>query len=214
MPDVWNWIEDKAFNPKTEEEKNRWLSCFHKFLPKIWEVQHDWKWWAPIKNANSWCSDKMCGENPLRPLRDAKVGFSYDIKYSGSQFSVRLFFSCNSFQVEYDNNHVFEFTKQISNKINNDAITYEKIEKSIKNRIKHPALHTHIESKDFSHHNLRFGFATCNPFVMLYQVAFQLIDYKNKRKSEMREKEISRITEIIHTNKNRPQISAGVLLKK
>ncbi len=217
MPDAWNWIEKKAFNPRTENDKQKWLSCFHKFLPGMWGIENDWSdWGKPKEVTNLWLSDEMFKKQPLKPLRDAAVGFSYSINYSAEQFSILLFFFKNIFKLDYDNNYLFEFINQSSNQINNDTITYERIKKSISKRISHPALHIHlkrIDDEEFPHHNLRFGFSTNNPFVILYQTAFQLIDYKNGD-SDMREQEISRITNIIFSNKNKLQISAGTLFKK
>ena len=93
-----------------------------------------------------------------------------------------------------------------------DEIMKEDIEEVIKTRVYHPALHTHLkrESGGDYYHHLRFGFATNNPFVILYQVAFQIIDYQNDR-SIMKGDEISRVSEIIHSNKNEVQIGAGIL---
>ena len=47
----------------------------------------------------------------------------------------------------------------------------------------------------------------------IYQVAFQIIDCQN-RNSEMREGEVCRLAEILHSNKDKPEISAGILFPK
>ena len=89
------------------------------------------------------------------------------------------------------------------------------IEGVIKKRIYPPALHTHLKREDGGdyYHHLRFGFATNNPFVILYQLAFQIIDYQNDR-SGMRKNEISRVAKTIYDNKDEVQISAGILFSK
>lgn len=214
MHDLWNWVENKAFSPRNPEEK-KWLSCFHKFLSKIWGIEPDWS--KPIKDGNFWCSDKDWRELrletlSLKPLRDSKIGFSYAIEIMGNGFSVQLFYLRGCLQIHYDSTRLFEFKKDLNPNIDINEITKESITQVIKKRIEHPALHTHIKSEEdgYDHHHLRFGFATNNPFLTLYQMAFQIIDYQNE-KSVMRENEISRLTEILHSNKDKPEISAGIL---
>lgn len=218
MRDLWNWIENKAFNPRTERDKQTWLRCFHIFVQKKWEIEHDWS--KPIKDGNHWCSDKDLRELrletlSLKPLRDSKIGFSYSIDISGNGFSVQLFYHRGCLQIHYDSTCLFEFKNDRNPYIDVNEITKEGITQVIKKRIEHPALHTHIKSEEdgYDYHHLRFGFATNNPFVILYQVAFQIIDYQNDR-SGMRENEILRVVEILHSNKDMPEISAGILFPK
>ena len=78
MRDLWNWVEAKAFNPRTEKDKQTWLHCFHIFVRKIWEIEPDWT--KPIKSGNFWCSDKIDrGQElsleilSLKPLRDSEI---------------------------------------------------------------------------------------------------------------------------------------------
>ena len=217
MRDLWNWVENRVFNPRTERDKLTWLRCFHIFVQKIWGTEPDWG--KPIKSGNFWCSDQINDGRELKletlsmkPLRDSEIGFFYCINKIDEGFSVRLFYSKACFQLDYDTTYLFEFTNDLNPNINVDEIVKEDIEEVIKKRVYHPALHTHLkrESGGDYYHHLRFGFATNNPFVILYQVAFQIIDYKNDR-SGMRESEISRLTEIIYSNKNEVQISAGIL---
>ncbi len=217
MCDLWNWVETKAFNPRTEKDKQTWLHCFHIFAQKIWGIEPDWS--KPIKSGNFFCSDKKYDGGELKletlslkPLRDSKIGFFYCIDRADQGFSVRLFYSIGCFQIDYDTTHLFEFRNNLNTNIDVDEIRKEDIEEVIKKRIYHPALHTHLKREDGGdyYHHLRFGFATNNPFVILYQVAFQIIDYQNDR-SGMREKEILRLTEIIYSNRNELEISAGIL---
>lgn len=215
MRDLWNWVENKAFNPRTERDKQTWLRCFHIFVQKKWEIEHDWS--KPIKDSNHWCSDKDLRELrldtlSLKPLRDIKIGFSYSIDISGDGFSVQLFFLRGCLQIHYDSKCLFEFKNDPNPNIDVNEITKENIEEIIKKRIYHPALHTHLKKEDGQdyYHNLRFGFATNNPFVILYQMAFQIIDCQNE-KSVMRDNEISRVVEILHSNKDQSEISAGIL---
>lgn len=218
MRDLWNWVEAKAFNPRTERDKQTWLRCFHGFVQKIWGIDPDWS--KPIKDGNHWCSDKDLRELrletlSLKPLRYSKIGFSYSIDISGNGFSLHLFYLRGCLQIHYDSTCLFEFKNDLNPNIDVEEITKENIEEVIKKRIYHPALHTHLKREDGEdyYHHLRFGFATNNPFIILYQVAFQIIDYQNDR-SEMRENEIFRLTEILHSNKDKPEISAGILFLK
>jgi len=215
MHDLWSWIENKAFNPRTEKDKKTWLHCFHIFIHKIWEIEPDWS--KPIEDGNLWCSDKDWRELrletlSLKPLRDSKIGFAYAIEIRGNGFSVQLFYFRGCLQIHYDSTRLFEFKKDLNPNIDINEITKESITQVIKKRIHHPALHTHLKREDGGdyYHHLRFGFATNNPFVILYQVAFQIIDYQNDR-SGMRENEISRLTEIVYSNRNEVQIGAGIL---
>jgi len=218
MRDLWNWIENKAFNPRTERDKQTWLSCFHRSVHKIWGTEPDLETWKkPIKDGNLWCSDKDWRELrletlSLKPLRDSEIGFSYVIEIRDHGFSVQLFYIRGCLQIHYDFTRLFEFKKDLNPNIDINEITKESITQVIKKRIEHPALHTHIKSeKDgYDYHHLRFGFATNNPFLTLYQMAFQIIDYQNE-KSVMRGNEISRLAEIMFSNRNEVQIGAGVL---
>ncbi len=109
-------------------------------------------------------------------------------------------------------NYLFEFKNDPSPNIHVDEIAKDDLKEVIKNRIYHPALHTHLKRKDGKdyYHHLRFGFATNNPFVILYQVAFQIIEYQN-RNSLVKEDEVDRLSEILFSNKDQPEISAGIL---
>ncbi len=218
MRDLWNWVENKAFNPRTERDKQTWLRCFHTSVHELWGIESDWEnWKKPIKDGNHWCSDKNLRELrlstlSLRPLSDSKIGFSYSIEISGNGFTVHLFYLRGCLQIHYDSSCLFEFKNNLNPNINVNKITKENIEEVIKKRIYHPALHTHLKREDGgkNYHHLRFGLATNNPFVILYQMAFQIIDCQNE-KSVMRDNEISRVVEILHSNKDRPEISAGIL---
>jgi len=215
MRDLWNWVEAKAFNPRTERDKQAWLRCFHRFLHKIWEIEPDWS--KPIEDGNLWCSDTDWRELrletlSLKPLRDSEIGFFYSIDISGNGFSVQLFYIRGCLQIHYDSTRLFEFKKDLNPNIDINEIKKESITQVIKKRIEHPALHTHIKSEedDYDYHHLRFGFATNNPFLTLYQMAFQIIDYQNED-SEMRKHEVGRLAEILHSNRSKPEISAGIL---
>jgi hypothetical protein len=123
-----------------------------------------------------------------------------------------LFYSRGCFQIDYTENYLYEFTNDPSPNINVDVITSDDLKEVIKKRIYHPALHTHLKKEDGRnyYHHLRFGFATNNPFVMLYQVAFQIIDYQNED-SEIKEDEVGRLAEILYSYRNKPEIRAGIL---
>ena len=217
MRDLWNWVEAKAFNPRTAKDKLKWLRCFHIFVHKIWGIEPDWS--KPITSGNCWCSDKTDDGRglklkslSLKPLRNSEIGFFYTINKVDEGFSVRLFYSKGCFQIDYAEEYLYEFSNDHSLNIEVNEITKEDIEEVFAKRIYHPALHTHLKREDGGdyYHHLRFGFATNNPFVILYQVAFQITDYQNDR-SIMKEDEISRVSEIIHSNKNEVQIVAGIL---
>jgi len=221
MRDLWNWVEAKAFNPRTEKNKQTWLRCFHRFLPSLWgKPFSDWyDWRKPENAANSWCSDTVNSEQQLeleslslKPSRDSEIGFFYSINKGNKGFSIRLFYSRGSFQIDYSEDYLFEFTNDPSPNIHVDEIAKDDLKEVIKNRIYHPALHTHLKREDGGdyYHHLRFGFATNNPFVILYQIAFQIIEYQN-RNSVVKKDEVGRLSEILYSNKDKAEISAGIL---
>ncbi|MBA7635349.1 hypothetical protein ES703_42950 [subsurface metagenome] len=214
MRDLWKWIEKKAFNPRDENDKHTWLRCFHRFLPRLWETGiFDWlEWNKPENTVTSWCSYRFndgyqlkLETLSLKPLRDSEIGFFYSINKVGEGFSVRLFYSRGCFQLDYDKNYLFEFRNDLNHNIDMNEITKENIAEVIRKRIHHPALHTHLKSEDGEEYyqHLRFGFATNNPFVILYQVAFQVIDYQIND-SGMKKNEVSRLAGILHSNRNNP----------
>ncbi|MCK4817875.1 hypothetical protein KA005_19040, partial [bacterium] len=150
MRDLWSWIENKAFNPRTEKDKQTWLHCFHIFVRKIWETEPDWT--KPIKSGNFWCSDKIDNGQELslkilslKPLCDSEIGFFYSISKVDEGFSLRLFYSRGCFQIDYDTTYLFEFPNDLNPNIDMNEITKEEIAQVIKKRIHHPALHTHLK---------------------------------------------------------------------
>lgn len=221
MRDLWNWIESKAFNPRDRDEKETWLRCFHQFLPQIWDIERHWN--KPVKTNSSWYSDEMnherelkLGALTLKPLRDSEIGFSYQINRNDDGFSIRLYYSRGCFQIDYDEKYIFEFSNNPNPDLNMNRITKENIENAIRNRLHHPAHHTHLkdEQGDDYYHHLRFGCATNNPFVLLYQMAFQITDYENPKKDcPMKEREICRISKVLYANKDKLEISSGILFK-
>ncbi len=110
MRDLWNWVEAKAFNPRTEKNKQTWLRCFHRFLTSLWGKPYsDWRDFRKPENvANSWCSDTVNNGQQLelellslKPSRDSEIGFFYSINKRNKGFSIRLFYSRGNFQIDY-----------------------------------------------------------------------------------------------------------------
>ena len=117
MRDLWNWVEAKAFNPKTERTIETWLRCFHLFLHKMWQIELEWN--KPITTESYWSSDeKRDGHElaniSLKPLRDAEIGFYYRINKGNNGFSIHLLYKGVCFQVEYDTSYIYEFTNDLN----------------------------------------------------------------------------------------------------
>jgi len=142
MRDLWNWVENKAFNPRTERDKQTWLCCFHRFVPGLWETPLvDWGDWNKPENiTDSWCSDRVTNGQQLElvtlsltPSRDSEIGFFYSISKGNKGFSIRLFYSRGCFQIDYTEKYLYEFTTDPSPNIAVDEITKEDIDSTLAN---------------------------------------------------------------------------------
>jgi hypothetical protein len=209
MSDVWTWIEKKAFTPR-EKDRESWLRNFHYFLPTVWGIQRDWN--LPKKKDDWWSSDEIKSGSPLnienlllKPLRDADVGFSYSIHMSMKKF--RILICCTEGLFRFD--YALSDDNPQSKKIDIEHITQIDIEKSFERNIAHTDVHIHLQKingEDF-YNNIRFSSMSSNPFVVLYQIAYQLIDYTSYN-SKMRNDEKQRIAKLIFDNRAELQINS------
>jgi len=170
---LWQVLEHKLFSSRGANSVHTWLRNSHLFLPSLWgHGTYDWK--KPIKRNAGFQSDDPFPEHidddfSCRP-RDSAVAFSYQIREDLSSFCLRLFWSDVYLSLELDDRYLYEHragTKSATELLSNDlASLFDK-------RIAHPGLHTHIGGGG-ALHDLRFGFCSSNPFLVLYQTAFQL----------------------------------------
>ncbi len=86
----------------------------------------------------------------------------------------------------------------------------DEIKKILTDFIVHPANHNHFESLS---HSIRTNFNSKNPFFILFQLAFQLIDFDNDfTNSELKKNEFIRLVEIVERNiENSSSVSSGEL---
>ena len=137
---------------------------------------------------------------------------------SGFSFKISLLEQTVSF--EYSNREFCEFDylhKHYDKKVKN--INREDLVDVLKQKIVHPAIHLHL-TDDESLHEIRLGVATKNPFVFLYQFAFQMIAENKKEgirparyeKSQLKKDELNRLADLIGEEIDNGRISPGKLL--
>jgi hypothetical protein len=207
----WNYIETRAFSPKSEKEVEKWLSNFTQFFDRIYEKGEKWVNMKPENN-------KFIYELKFEPVN---IYCKYCIEIDLSKFSFDIKLNGSAVQFGYDRRYVCEFDylddhckkEEISNEF-----TREELEEILKNKIKHPALHYHIKKevpdktqdkkKDFPH-DIRITAAIKNPFLFLYQLSFQILLILEK--SQKQQDELKRLTKVILENKDRMTIRPGKL---
>ena len=205
---IWNRVERAAFMPEKKRVK-KWLTAFTTFYNKIVETQNiNW----PKRNAGKF--DFTMTYNPFNldcvcTIYEDSSKFSFKIKYMKQLF---IFDYSDQESCEFD--YLFDHCNEKA-----ETIEKETLIEVLKQKIAHPAVHLHLSDND-SHHEIRLGIATKNPFVFLYQFAFQLIAemdgenftiirYKN---SPLKQKEINRLADIIGAEIQNDSVSAGKLL--
>ncbi len=227
MPDritdiyIWKTIERILFSPKGTKDINKWYKQYHKFALNLWELNpeiHKGKEYRFNLNDNIIVSFSTPFDLPK---------FSIDFKQGETKQSIHY---DNKFMSELDladivaneiekqkakkgdktqqNERVID--KQLMTKLKETDIDKKAIENILTSMIAHPALHHHF--KDLSDY-IRINFNTKNSFLLLYQVAFQLADYKTDyRHSDLKLKEFDRLVNIVEKHiKNNSSVSSGEL---
>ncbi len=206
--ETWNRVERAAFMPKKRRVK-KWLTAFITFYNRIVEKQNiNW----PKK-----CNGKFSFPMTYDPINlDCECEINED--FSGFSFKITLLEQTVSF--EYSDRELCEFDylhKHCDKKA--QAINKEDLVEVLKQKVVHPAIHLHL-TDDESLHEIRLGVATKNPFVFLYQFAFQMIAENKKEsirlerygKSPLKQNELNRLVDLIETNIEEGKISPGKLL--
>ncbi len=206
--EIWNRVERAAFMPKKRRVK-KWLTAFITFYNGIVEKQNiNW----PKK-----CNGKFSFPMTYNPIN---LDCECEINEDFSGFSFRISHKDQIFIFEYNNREYCEFDYLIEHcdnraqNINNQDLT-----EVIKQKIVHPAIHLHL-SKDDELHEIRLGVATKNPFVFLYQFAFQMIAEKDGENTRIRrynnspkkKKKINQLADLIGEEIENGRISPGKLL--
>ena len=177
-----------------------------------------WYWWdtQQCNEIALYVCKKKCEMAGLQ-LLDASVSRQRSWLRRGPNGYVQI---CRLYSFEYSNRELCEFDYLIEHcdnraqNINNQDLT-----EVIKQKIVHPAIHLHL-TKDDELHEIRLGVATKNPFVFLYQFAFQMIaekDGENTRiqrynNSPRKQQEINRLADLIGEEIENGRISPGKLL--
>lgn len=118
----------------------------------------------------------MPGPARRHPIDPLNLQWEYEISKDFSEFSFRISHKNQTLLLDYSNREYCEFDyliKHCDNRAKN--INNQDLTEVIRQKIVHPAIHLHL-TKDDELHEIRLGIATKNPFVFLYQFAFQMID--------------------------------------
>ncbi len=163
--EIWNRVERAAFMPEPKKKHMRkWLVAFDSFFNRIFE--------KPNMKYPKYENGKFSHSISYEP---GCIKFNFEIKEDYSGFSFRVKYIEQTIIFEYNNREACEFDylfKYCDEKAG--TIEKETLIEVLKQKIDHPAVHLHISDND-SLHEIRLGIATKNPFVFLYQFAFQLI---------------------------------------
>jgi len=206
--EIWNRVERAAFMPETKSIKS-WLTNLNSFFYRITEKPN--LKWPEKKNG------KFKHSLNYEPLN---LQWKYEISIDFSGFSVRISYKDQTFLFEYSGMEYCEFDylfDHCDNKAQN--INNQDLIEVIKQKIVHPAIHLHL-TEDDELHEIRLGVATKNPFVFLYQFAFQMIAENDGEDTQIRrynnsprkQQEINRLADIIGEEIENGRISPGKLL--
>ena len=213
---IWNKITRIAFAP---EKQGLWLRNYTGFLGFFHQNGH-------TITFTDQRMEKECDLGGIIKLKIA-VGDCYSIQISKDLYTYfeekddnvteTIIKRCDSF--DFDNRYCSYFDHSIQIENPSDAIfTEENIRKTINDFIAHPASHIHI--KDVHEDEFRITTETKNPFVFLYQIAFQLLEPgercdldKEEGKRNRKEIEITRISKVIYDNRDKDRIGPGLLFK-
>lgn len=206
--EIWNRVERAAFIP---DKKNvvKWLTAYNSFFNRI-AGKPSLKW---LEKKNG----KFRHNLNYEPLN---LQWKYEISKDISGFSFRICHKDQIFTFEYSSREYCEFDYLIDHCDNRaQNINNQDLIEVIKQKIVHPAIHLHL-TKDDELHEIRLGVATKNPFVFLYQFAFQMIAEKEGENTQIRrynnsprkQQEINRLSDRIGEEIENGRISPGKLL--
>lgn len=218
----WNYIESRAFSPDTSDGGIRsWLRCFGKFFNKLFETGE--RCHQIPKENNTYIY--------IIKFPKLKINMSCEcrIRIGLSKFSFTINWNNSAVQFEYDNRYKCEFDyldDKKSKKDPSNEFSRDELKEVLKNKIVHPALHCHIKGKisvkenseeeeiDFPH-DIRIGTAGKNPFLFLYQLAYQFLAlFGEEAGKKKKERELNRLVEVIYENREKAKISPDTLLGK
>lgn len=201
---LWKLIEKTAFSPPRDKIIG-WLHCYGQFLSNLWRIyDHPLFKVAPAHN-------KVGGSVDFSPL---KLAYSFKFQFSPKKYDVYLKFKQCCLQFGYDSNYFNELdiceikggsSRQIKEALKDTS--EEDIDKVLKGKVVHPAIHQHIIYENIPH-NIRIGTSTRNPFLFLYQFAFQLCDcFQDFKESDIKKREFERLKKLFsdHIKNSEPK---------
>ncbi len=201
----WKFIEKKIFFPVEKKGIIQWIKCYGEFLYKFWELPGSVNF-TPGK-------ESIAGTILFTPLN---LEYSYSISFSTKKFdftiSVKNIDNMQQSGFKLENSYDDKFFTELSY-IDNIWPLFGKIEPVLKTMdikdvdymlkgvIVHPAIHQHIKYNDLIPHHVRISNGIKNPFLFLYQLAFQLGDcFNDFKESTLKKEELNRIREIVWRN--------------
>ena len=210
----WRYIEERAFLPDRSNPKSKdigkWLNQFLLFLNNLYEKDYGY---IKIKPKNNKFRHKICFEHDIT--------CKFSIQDNLSKFSFLIEWKKTSLLFEYDKQYTCEFDYLDEHCSGSNKFNEDELKEVLMSQIHHPAIHCHIDAKDLDNdegkrvdvpHGVRIGPANKNPFLFLYQLAFQfLYRLKDKYGLNKKEEELKRLTRVIFENKKEMEISPGVL---
>jgi hypothetical protein len=220
MPDrtadifIWNKIERILFNPeKKKNDLSKWFNQYHKFVLKLWGLNPEFS----NRKEYSINFDNKITVSFTTPFKlpkfiidfkqgDAKQSFHYDEQFISELDLINIF---NSGMDKKNNSGMDKKKLKV---LNEQEPTQEDITRILTSMVAHPALHIHLESVS---NFIRINFNTKNPFLFLYQLAFQLADHKTDFKdSKLKQKEFNKLIELVKNNiETETRIPSGELFK-
>lgn len=215
----WKFIEKKVFSPVEKRGIIQWVKCYGDFLYNFWQLD------CPVNFTLE--RDLIKGKILFTPLN---LEYSYSILFNLKKFD----FTISLKDIDDMQQSIFKLENSYDEKFFTESnyikkiwplfgkikpalkrMDIKEIDYILKGVIVHPAMHQHIEYSELIPHHIRIINGINNPFLFLYQLAFQLGDcFSDFKKSELKNKEFNRITDlvwknIIKTEKLEIQMSPG-----
>ncbi len=208
----WKFIEKKVFSPVEKRGIIQWVKCYGDFLYNFWQLD------CPVSFTPG--KDSITGKILFTPLN---LEYSYSILFNLKKFdfaiSLKGIDDMQQSNFKLENSYDDQFFTEL-NYIDNIWPLFGKIEPVLKKMnikeidyilkgvIVHPAMHQHIKYSELIPHHIRIINGVNNPFLFLYQLAFQLGDcFSDFKKSELKNEEFNRITDLVWRNIIQPEKS-------
>lgn len=164
---IWVMIARRAFTPRNDGEREKWLHCFYQAIPRYVD--------------NSLLSAPRSGRGMLG-CRSLDFECRYNIQPDRADFTM-LIPSCEwQFGIE---SMVFACVpclhewEEARNELCEDDVT-----EVLRGMIEHPRAHFHMHQDSFPH-EVRIGTGLQEAFLFLFQLRFQLCIDQDRRDTEM-----------------------------